>query len=227
MSHRSMLQRTALQNLILGVFCSTALLGQQTTTPVPEPEFPVILQQGVTAGKTPVGTKIQAKLSIATLVDGKVVPRNATFSGEVVESVAKTATDPSRLAIRMDSAQWKNGAAAIKVFFTGWYYPTINEAGQDLQYGPPQPANRTWNGQGEYPNSSQGYKPFPGSDSDKGSAVPDTPAATTSNHRVLMKDVQIGRSSDGTIVLVSKHSNIKLERYTTYVLSAGDLIPQK
>jgi len=31
-------------------------------------EFPVILQQKVVAGKTPVGTKVQAKLTLATLL---------------------------------------------------------------------------------------------------------------------------------------------------------------
>jgi hypothetical protein len=223
-----MIHRMVLPNLIFSVFCSAVLLGQQAATPVKEPEFPVTLQQNVTAGKTPVGSKIQAKLSIATLVDGTVVPRNATLSGEVIESVAKTSNEPSRLAIRMDSAQWKGGTLPIKVFVTNWYYPTISEAGQNLQYGPAQPANRTWNGQGQYPDpNSKAYKPFPSDDSDKSSSVPDTPSSTTSNHRTQMKDVQAERSTDGTTALTSKRANIKLEKYTTYVLSAGDLIPQK
>jgi len=62
------------------------------------------MKQSVTAGATPVGTKVQAKLVVATLVDGTVFPQNSVFSGEVIESVAKSATDPSRVAIRMDSA---------------------------------------------------------------------------------------------------------------------------
>ena len=86
-------------------------------------EFPVIMRQNVAAGATPVGTKIQAKLTVATLVNGVVVPQGAILSGEVIESVAKSATDPSRLAIRMDSAQWKNRSAPIKAYLTGWYYP--------------------------------------------------------------------------------------------------------
>jgi len=40
-------------------------------------EFPVIMRQNVAAGKTPVGTKVQAKLVVATLVDGVVVPQDA------------------------------------------------------------------------------------------------------------------------------------------------------
>jgi hypothetical protein len=217
--------------LVLWVGCSALLSGQQKsaspTSPAAE-EFPVMLQQSVTAGKTPPGTKVQAKLGVATLVSGTVIPRNAVFSGEVIESVAKTKSDPSRIAIRMDSVQWKNGSAAVKVFLTAWYYPSRDAMGQDLQYGPQEPANRTWNGQGQYPDpNSKSYKPFPGSDSDKGSAVPDTPAAAASNHRELMKDVEYANASDGTVVLVSKRTNLKLDKLTTYVLAGGDLLPAK
>ncbi len=217
--------------LMLGVFGSASLLGQQKPAASSAPsaqEFPVILQQSVTAGKTPAGTKIQARLEAATLVDGTVIPRNAVFSGEVVESVAKTKTDPSRVALRMDSVQWKDGSATVKVYLTAWYYPTRDATGQDLQYGPAQPANRTWNGQGQYPDAnSKVYRPFPGSESDKSAGAPDTPSATPSNHRVLMKDVEAATGSDGSLALVSKHNNIKLDKLTTYVLASGNLLPAK
>jgi hypothetical protein len=226
-----MLKRTiGVAFLVLCAFCPALLLGQQKPTasaPSGVQEFPVVLQQSVVAGKTPVGTKIQAKLGVATLVDGTVIPRNAVFSGEVLESVAKTKTDPSRLAIRMDSVQWKNGSASIKVYSTAWYYPAKNEGGQNLQYGPTQPANRTWNGEGQYPDPNSN-KPFPGADpNDKSASVPDTPSATTSNQRVLMKDVEAMSSSDGAIALVSKRTNIKLDKLTTYVLASGELVPTK
>jgi len=190
------------------------------------------MEESGTGGKTPAGTKIQAKLEVATLLDGVVIPRDAVFSGEVVESVAKTKGDPSRVAIRMDSVQWKNGSAstsaAVKVYLTSWYYPTREEVGRELQYGPQQPANRGWNGQGQYPDAnSKVYKPFPGSDTDKSSSVPDTPSATASNHRVLMKDVDPRSGTDGALVLVSKRNTIKLDKLTTYVLASGDLMPAK
>ncbi len=188
------------------------------------PEFPVILQQSVTAGKTPVGTKVQAKLLMATLVNGTVIPRNAVFSGEVIESTAKSAKAPSRVGIRMDSANWKNGSAAISVYMTDWYYPTVAQAGQNLQYGPPQDPSRTWNGAGAYPDpNSPAYKPFPGGDSDKDPAAPDTPNSVNAQHRVLMKNVEVEHGSGNAILLTSKHSNIKLDRFTTYVLASGDL----
>ena len=74
------------------------------------------------AGKTPVGAKIKARLAVATLIDGKVIPRSAVFSGEVIDSAAKTA-DASRLAIRMDSVVWKKGSASLTAYLTAWYYP--------------------------------------------------------------------------------------------------------
>lgn len=230
----------AVSTLVLYLGCVGTLHGQQQQTPTaasasPSPasspsgvqEFPVILQQNVTAGKTPVATKVQARLEVATLVDGTVVPRNAVFSGEVIESTAKTKTEPSRLAIRMDSVHWKDGSASVKVYLTAWYYPAIDEMGQDLRYGPQQGAKRTWNGQGQYPDTTtKVYKPFPGSESDKGS-VPDTPASATSNHRLLMKNVEATSTGDGSLALVSKHANLKLDRLTTYVLASGEVLPTK
>jgi hypothetical protein len=98
-------------------FGCTALIGQQASTKPPTSwqavEFPVVMRQSVDAGKTAVGTKVQAKLVAATLLNGVVVPRDAVLSGEVTESVAKSKTDPSRLAIRMDTAQWKKGSAPV------------------------------------------------------------------------------------------------------------------
>jgi hypothetical protein len=215
--------------LVLIASCPLPGAGQQTTSPTALPvgrEFPVVMAQNVVAGKAPVGTKVQAKLVAATLVDGTVIPRNALLSGAVIESVAKTSGAPSELAIRMDSAKWKNGSATIKIYLIGWFYPSVTQSGQDLQYGPQQPANRTWNGEGQYPDpNSRIYKPFPSDSSDKNSSVPDTASSAMATHRVAMKDVESFRGNDGVITLVSKRSNIKLDKLTTYVLVPGDLLP--
>jgi hypothetical protein len=225
------LTRTAaVFTLVLSLVPCNGVLAQQPRAdpPAAVQEFPVLLQQSVTAGKTPPGTKIQAKLWVATLLDGKVIPRNAIFSGEVVESVAKNGTDPSRVSLRMDSVQWKNGSAEVKVYLTAWYYPPRNASGEDLQYEPQKPANRTWNGEGQYPDpNSKVYKPFPGGSSDSGSAVPDTPNAIPSNHRILMRDVATTDSGEGAITLVSAKTNLKLDKLTTYVLANTDLLSRK
>jgi hypothetical protein len=227
-----MLTRTmAVSVLILCIFSSATTFCQQKPAASAPPgtlEFPVVMQQNVAAGKTPVGTRIHAKLEVATFISGTVVPRNAVFSGEVIESVAKTATDPSRLAIRIDSVLWKKGSASVNAYLTAWYYPMMDSAGQDLQYGPTQPANRTWNGQGQYPDpNSKVYKPFPGTDSGNDASAPNTPSSTASNRRVLMKDVESAKNRDGVIAIVSKSNNIKLDKLTTYVLATGDLLPAK
>lgn len=225
-----MLRPCLFSNLVLSVFFSASMLAQQNQPPAAgtAQEFPVMLEQNVIAGKTPEGTKVQAKLSIATLVNGTVVPRNAVFSGEVTESAAKTKDQPSKVSVRMDSVAWKNGSAAVKLYMTAWFYPNMMDAGQDLQYGPTKTAQGSWNGAGEYPTDQnmKSYKPFPDSQQ-KDPTVPDTPNSVTSKHRVLMKNVESGQASDGGVELISKKSNIKLERYTTYVLAAGDLVPPK
>ena len=177
------------------------------------------MRQTVAAGKTPVGTKVQAKLVVATMVSGVVVPQGAILSGEVTESVAKSATDPSRLAIRMDSAQWTNGSAPIKVYLTAWYYPLQRqqirisrlgcrtlETTRDLAWVAPTPARGT-----------RLHRHF------RALTRAPAPAPDISKHRVLMKNVESMRNTDGAVTLTSKRFNIKLDKETTYVLAAGDL----
>ena len=63
--------------LVSAVLLSQELLGQTTPAAHSFPaglNFPVNMRQTVAAGKTPVGTKVQAKLTVATLVGGVVVP---------------------------------------------------------------------------------------------------------------------------------------------------------
>jgi hypothetical protein len=211
------------------ILCSAVLPGQQTPAlpnSLGATEFPVVMRQNIAAGKTPVGTKIQAKLIIATLVNGTVIPRDAILSGEVTESVAKSATDPSRLAIRMDTAQWKTGSAPIKVYLTAWYYPAAMITPLDLSYGPG--GSRKWDGEGPYYDPDSPALQMPSSrdpGKDHSVPLPDPPSPNISKHRVLMKDVGSARSGDGTVTLTSKHFNLKIDKLTTYVLAASDLLP--
>jgi hypothetical protein len=219
-------RRRAMQLCTVGIACCCVAFSQQKMAAPLAPyaqDLPAVMQQSVSAGKTAVGTKVRAKLEVPTLLEGKVLPRNATLTGEVIESAAKTATTPSRLAIRMDSAEWKGGNVALKAFLTAWYYPATAAGGQSLQYGPAQSPGKVWNGQGAYPNpNSPSYKPFPGGDSEEEkSSVPDTAATKVSNHRVLMKDVEWLQSADGNAVLVCKRSNLKLDKLTTYIFATS------
>ena len=133
-----MLVRVLVASLMIIVACSSGYSGQReprTTASVTEmQEFPVVFQRSVTAGKTPVGTTIQAKLSMATLLNGIVVPQNAKFLGEIVVSQGRTKNQASRLSVRMNSVSWKNGSAQVKVFLSDRFSPRIPEP-QYLQPG--------------------------------------------------------------------------------------------
>jgi hypothetical protein len=238
MCNQSCLSRLAVLYFVLCVLSSFITLsvtfGQEKLPPATGNvvhEFPMILENNIVAGKTAIGTKIQAKLCVATLANGIVIPRNAVFSGEVTESMAKTANSPSRLTILMKSVQWKNGSAVIKAYLTPWYYPTLNQASsQNLQYGPTQPANRTWNGEGQYPDpNSKVYRPFPSGDEDKSGAAPDATTSVISSRRVPIKDVESEPSNNGGITIVSRKGNIKLDKTTTYVLATAEFqfVPAK
>jgi len=222
------------QMMLAIVLGSVALFGQQQprqpSSSSAGTEFPIFLRQDIVAGKTRVGTKVQAKLVAATLVNGVVVPRDAILSGEVTESAKKSASDPSRLALRMDSANWKKGSVPIKAYLTAWYYPEAAATNQDLSYQPPDAANskRTWNGMGTYPdpNNPISQQKFPAADNDKDAGPgPASPASNISKHRALMKNVQSIRNSDGTVVLIDQRSDLKLDKITTYVLASGDSVP--
>ena len=115
----------------------------------------------------------------------------------------------------------------MKIYLTGWIYPTTVASEQDLPYGPPQSQIKIWNGEGAYPDpNAPAVKPLPGGDSSQSSeAVPNTSSAVTSRRRVPMKNVMSGRNDDGTLVIGSTRSDIKLDKLTTYVLAADELFP--
>jgi len=192
-----------------------------------ECELPITLRQNIEAGKTAVGTKVEGRLVIGTMIEGGVLPRGAVIFGEVIESVAKSENSPSRLAIRMDSAQWKNGAAKFKVYMTAWYYPPAPMAPPDLSYGPPGD-KRNWGGVDptvdttDPPNPAQRLS----TQQDNGMNV-GAPASIISKKRVLMKNIKSASGADGSVVLVSSRSNIKLNKVTTYVLAINELLPGK
>jgi len=237
MATKSNKKAAAIQCAVLLFALASSGLSQQTAatpnaTAAGAIEFPVIMRQSITAGKTAVGARVQAELVIATMASGIVIPRGAVLTGEVVQSVAKSKTEASRLSIRMDSAQWKNGSVPVKIYLTAWYYPEAAMAGQDVSYQPLDASNskRTWNGQGTYPdpNNPISQQKFPGRDSEKDSDNgPLTPASSISKHRTLLKHIESARSSDGVVALSSSSQNIKIDRLTTYVLATSDLLPTK
>ena len=181
-------------------------------------EFPVNMRENVTAGRTPIGTKVEASLTLATLVNGTVFPVGATLVGEVVESTAKSVSAPSRLAIRMDSVRWKKQSADVKVYLTSWYYPVM-VAAEDLSNDAP-PGIGGPLGRGGSRRGVPSSQPFP-SDSAPG------PTSTVSDHRIVMKDVNSVHLDDGTLAITSSRLNLKLDKTTTYVFATANLMPDK
>jgi hypothetical protein len=71
-------------------------------------------------------------------------------------------------------------------------------------------------------------KPFPGGDSKSASdTVPNTTAAVMLRRRVPMKNVMSGKHDDCVVVIASTHSDIKLDKLTTYVFAADELRASK
>jgi hypothetical protein len=218
MSARTFLVRS----VALPVALASGLLSAQSKPPAASPalaqEFPVTMRQNIVAGRTPVGTKVEANLTLATLVNGTVVPMGATFVGEVVESAAKSASAPSRLAIRMDSLHWKKQSAVVEVYLTSWYYPLMVSP-EELSNDPP-PGIGGPLGRGGARRNVPSSKPIP-TDSPSG------PTSTVSDHRVVMKDIDSVHLNDGTLAITSSRLNIKLDKATTYVLATANLMPAK
>ncbi len=191
-------------------------------------EFPVTMRQNIVAGKTPIGTKIQAKLTIATLIDGKVAPIGAVFNGAVLESVAKSATVPSRLSVRIDSIEWKNNSVPVKAYLTNWYYPILLGSNENLSHDSPGGMHGEVGAQtGTTRQMGQASTPFPTGANQQGPDLPPAPTSSVSDHRILLKDVDSTHADDGSLAITSTRSNIKLDKSTTYVLATGDLSAAK
>ncbi len=188
-------------------------------------EFPIVLRQKIEAGKTPVGTKVEAKLITATMVRGVIVPRNALFSGEVTRSIARAAEAPSQLAVRMHTLQWRDHSMPLESDLTAWIYPVANTSTQPLSYEPPDASKspRTWNGGGAYPdpNNPVSQHKFPGRENSDGNGQASAPASQIAKSRVPMRDVISQAMRGGGLALVSSKENIKLDKSTTYVLSGA------
>jgi hypothetical protein len=227
-----MSRRTSLGiGLLVLLFLSLGNAGKKPAPNAELLEFPVYLQQKVTAGITPVGTRVAAKLTIATLVQGKVVPQGAVLTGEVTESQAKSADSPSKLGIRVVLAEWKGGSLPIKAYLTEWYYPPrrpLTEDDNSALSAIHGSVGITIGGGTPYPPSaSPGASRFPDDEPPTSSPRidphPDNTTANVSPHRVRMRDVETTRSDDGSISLVCKKRSLKLDKGTIYALASYTL----
>ena len=205
-------------------FCCTAAIGQQQKPADSSSqilrEFPVVLQQSVEAGKTPVGTKVKGKLAVATQFRGTVIPRDAVVTGVVFESVRKEGKSPSRLGIRMENAAWKGQSSCMMAaYLMPLYYPMTVQSAQGGPVDTPNPDSRTLNGPNQSGSSPMSQGSFSGSNSEAiHEAIPEI--TTMSSRPVSMKDVRMEPVDKTGLDLVSDRENIKLNKMTTYVLAA-------
>ena len=224
--------------VVLVILASTNLVAEQppnTSASQNHVELPVTLQQKVIAGVTPVGTAIKAKLAIATLVNGIVIPQGATLFGKIEESVKKTEDAVSRLRIKIESASWKKGSAPVNLYFTGCYYPleaampghdsagrstyeasigtTMGRTGPEdpMRPGPPP-------GMGGGLGREMGGPGFP---PDFPSRTSESPLGHVSSHWVRLEGVNLVKEDDGSVTVTSIKNDIKLDKSTTYLLEAA------
>ena len=213
-------RRFILQGALLG-FWSVASFAQQAPPSAPHPalhEFPLTLQQSIESGKAKIGTKVQARLAIATLFRGTVIPRNALFTGVVIESDAKSAKDPAKIAIRMETAEWKGGSTSLTAYLLPLSYATTVQAAQGPRGESQDPSSRSTNDAGQDANSPMRQQ-FPTNDSQAAQeAIPEAP--TISSRPAQLKNVTLAPSDEGGAALVSERANIKLNKQTTYVFAA-------
>lgn len=200
--------------------CSVLSFTQRPPSPSPHPalhEFPLALQQNIESGKVKIGTKVQARLATATMFRGTVIPRDAVFTGVVIESDAKNEKYPAKIAIRMETAEWKGGSTSLTAYLLPLWYPPAIQTAQGPPNGSDDTDPRTLDG-GQSQSPMQ-QRPFPTNDSQAAqSAIPEFP--TTSNRPVQMRNVALVRADEGGAALVSEHTNIRLNKFTTYVFAA-------
>ena len=214
--------------LLLYVLLGVAAVAQQpkanSSVAHPVLEFPAILQEGVVAGKTPVGTAVHSKLMIATLVNGVVIPQDALLVGRVEESTARTKSDPSRLKIRIDVAQWKGGSLSLNAFLTNIYYANR------LIEAPPNEGSPDASADGDltlfHGGHHQNSLDLESSRATLSRQSAGSPASgpnhsgdmrwENSVYRKPMRNVDLSRDSSGAAFILSVRDNIKLERNTAY-----------
>jgi hypothetical protein len=214
--------------LLACVLTSLFLTGQAKPAPNLPPglEFPASLRSKIVAGSTAVGTQVHAKLTMATLVDGVVIPQDAVLTGRIEQSVAKTAESPSLLKIKFESAHWKKEKVDLNLYLAGCYYP--------IEFNNPSEASGV---HGEFGASVGGVPPnsLPRSASGiSGTGMPSLDASRqndpypdqrpgivfseVSKHWVRLEKVETIAENDGSLKLTSSDRNLKLDKGTVYLL---------
>jgi len=138
----------------------------------------------------------------------------------VIESTSKSAKEPAKLAIRMETAEWKGGSISITAYLLPLYYPATTQSVPNFGDAPRESGANMPDGAGQHSGSESPmqHQSFPTDGSQ--SAIPEV--STTSNRPVPIKNATLALADEGGAALVSEHSNIKLFKLTTYVFAARE-----
>ena len=193
-----------------------------SATPSPRLELPAHLLNKIEAGKTPVGTPVQAKLMMATLVRGQVVPENSVLSGMIEESTVKTKETPSRLRIHITSAKWQTGETKLDAYITSMYHPFWSQSSSRVRNQPlglqsPDAYNNDENVERQQRHEELERAAARSQDTSKAPG----PDVGVSSHRYPLPDATVATDADGSTSIVSARHNLKLDTKTIYVFQGA------
>lgn len=189
---------------VLLLLFAVGSLAQPSPKPTPRAalEFPLELNQKIVAGQSAVGSKVEGKLIIATLVHGAVIPEGAVFTGTVEESVARNGANPSRLRVHLTSSKWHGGSSAVDIYLTNVVYPRRKSQQNDDPDDPMASAAR----RRERILAAERNGGMP--------PLPDTESPVTAkryDRRTTLEDVKLERGENGVIAITSEKFNVRLD----------------
>jgi hypothetical protein len=178
--------------------------------------------QKIEAGKTPVGTPVEAKLVMATLMSGRVVPRDAVLLGHVEQSQPKHGNEPSTLRIAIDTVRWNSGEMKISGYLTSRYHPLAWDDSPDLSDGTDGSgllADRRARRQQMMRVRTQGHMDERPADQ-RTTNAPDVKVGVSPNSRPIAHVTQVVTPA-GDVTLSSAARTIKLSKNTVYTFVAA------
>lgn len=100
--------------------CAPVFAQERAGVVVPEgASLAIQLETSVRTDRAKTGDAVRAQLVAPVLMRGKVaIPAGAKITGVVLETQRLALDKPSRLSLRFDRIEWKNGSAALSAYVT-------------------------------------------------------------------------------------------------------------
>ncbi len=105
--------------VVAALLCAGVARGQSPTELPDGTTMVVQLEQSIRADRAKIGDIVRAKLLAPVLLNGAVaVPEGANIFGVILEAAPLSSDKPSRLSIRFQQAQWRDGNVALNAYLT-------------------------------------------------------------------------------------------------------------